>query len=198
MDIQELINYISFLNKFSSIKRFVKISKDDDFESDSEHSYQLALVGWYVSEKLGLELDIKLILKYALVHDLVEVYAGDTDPHGDDIEFILSKEQREQEAIRIIAKMYPDFHSLQESIARYESLVDNESKYIYLLDKILPIINTYLTKNSYYRERGVSYNCWKNWFAGKQAKACFYDTKFQPLLDKVVVFFKNVDRGFFG
>ena len=197
MEFQELTDYIGFLNRFTHVKRVVKIPGEKDFENDSEHSYQLAMVSWYISEKLALGLKKGLILEYALAHDLVEVYAGDTDPHRSPPEFIATKEEREKDALLKIKDAYPGFHTLHRAIENYEALADDEAKFVYLLDKILPIINTHLSGDSYYKDRGVSYNRWKEWLESKQSQAKFNDKKFQALLKKVILYFKNVERGFF-
>lgn len=197
MKFQELLDYIRFLNRFTAIKRTVKVTEEERLESNSEHSYQLALVGWYVSEKLGLGLEKGLILEYALVHDLVEVYAGDTDPYNHSQNFIASKEDREKQAFEKIRKEFPDFQSLHISIEKYESLLDKEAKFVYLLDKILPAINTYLSKDSYYFKSGVSYEHWKKHLDTKRLKAQFEEKSFQDLLDQTTSFFERVDKNFF-
>ncbi|OGI20017.1 MAG: hypothetical protein A3J06_00405 [Candidatus Moranbacteria bacterium RIFCSPLOWO2_02_FULL_48_19] len=197
MQFQELLEYIQFLNKFTAIKRTVKVSEEDRLESDSEHSYQLALVGWYVSEKLGLDLKKDLILKYALVHDLVEVYAGDTDPYNHSQDFIASQKEREEGALEKIKKKLPDFQSLHEAIEKYESLTDKEAKFVYLLDKILPVINTYLSKDAYYFKSGVSYERWKKHLDTKRLKVDFDEKSFQDLLEQIISFFRSVDKNFF-
>ena len=197
MKFQELLEYVKFLNSFTAIKRTVKVTEEERLESNSEHSYQLALVGWYVSEKLRLGLRKDLILEYALVHDLVEVYAGDTDPYNHAEDFINSKEEREKKALEKIKGNFPDFPSLYDSIKRYEMFADREAKFLYLLDKILPVINTYLSKDSYYFKSGVSYERWKKHLDTKRLKANFGEEAFQDLLEQVASFFKSVDEGFF-
>ena len=197
MEFKEFLNYVRFLNSFTAIKRTVKVTGESRLESNSEHSYQLALVGWYVSEKLDLGLNKNLIFEYALVHDLVEVYAGDTDPYNHTRDFIDSKEDREREAQEKIKKEFPDFPGLSDAIQRYETHADNEAKFLYLLDKILPVTNTYLSKDSYYFRSGVSYEQWEKHLNNKRLGIRFDETAFQNFLEQVISFFKDVDKGFF-
>ena len=198
MDLPELFKYIEFLNSFTAIKRTVKVTQDDRLESNSEHSYQLALVGWYVSERLGLGLRKELIFEYALVHDLVEVYAGDTDPYNHSKDFIASKPQREKAALEKIRQEFSDFSSLHDSIRRYETYADREAKFLYLLDKILPAINTYLTKNDYYSKSEVTFSRWKEHLNNKRLSAQFEEEKFQNMLEGVISFFSKGEGQFYN
>ena len=75
---QDLIAVQKLINDFAKVKRSVYMPESDDYENDVHHSFSLALLAWQIHDKLNLDLDVAKILKYALVHDLVEVYAGDT------------------------------------------------------------------------------------------------------------------------
>ena len=78
MKIQDLIEFTKFTHSFQQIKRVIYANGEDRNENDAEHSYQLAMACWLVVETKKLKLDLNKIVKYALVHDLVEIYAGDT------------------------------------------------------------------------------------------------------------------------
>src|SRR3989344_6781029 len=74
----ELLRFVKLTQEFKAVRRMVILAKENREENDAEHSYQLATVAWYLISTQGLKLDLGLALRYALVHDLVEVYAGDT------------------------------------------------------------------------------------------------------------------------
>lgn len=63
----------------SKVDRNHHILGSDRAENDVEHSYSVAILCWYLNDKLKLNLDIAKVLKYALVHDFPEVYAGDVN-----------------------------------------------------------------------------------------------------------------------
>jgi 5'-deoxynucleotidase YfbR-like HD superfamily hydrolase len=69
-------------------------------ENDVEHMYGLALMVWRVIEENNLPLDSAKAKDYALVHDLVEVYAGDTPNFTASAEFAADKEKREAAALQ--------------------------------------------------------------------------------------------------
>lgn len=70
--------FMSLTNSFREIKRKILIKGSSREENDSEHSFQLALLAWRIIEMGKLKLDLEKVFKYALCHDLAEVYAGDT------------------------------------------------------------------------------------------------------------------------
>lgn len=113
-------------------------------ENDAEHSYQLTMLSWYIVDVFGLDLNKDLVLKYSLVHDLVETYAGDTYIFDKNENLHTSKEEREHQALERIKSEFPEFSELWRYIVGYEKKLDNESKFVYALDKIIPVINIYL------------------------------------------------------
>lgn len=78
LELPNIINFTKLLNKFCDIERVIHSNGGDRLENDVEHSYRLAMLAWYIISSNKLSLDLDLVIKYALVHDLVEVYAGDT------------------------------------------------------------------------------------------------------------------------
>lgn len=163
--------------------------RDGHFENDSEHSYQLALVCWCANEQYNLGLNNELILKLALVHDLVEIYAGDTDAH-DNKEEIASKEVREKVAIEKLSIEYVDFKDILTSIKIYEERNTNEAKLVHFLDKITPDVNIYNSNSNYYKDRKVTMDGWVDWLFGKiQYEALSGNLK--SLVDESVSYIKN-------
>lgn len=154
--LQQLLDFVAFTQKFREIERAIIFSRDKRFENDSEHSYQLALVSWYIISQRKLKLDIGKVIQYALAHDLVEIYAGDT-PMGDkNQEYIDSKHQREVDALERIKEEFIEFPELISMMEKYESREDEESKFVYALDKILPPLNIYLDKGYSWKVKNIS------------------------------------------
>jgi 5'-deoxynucleotidase YfbR-like HD superfamily hydrolase len=112
----------------------------DRFENDAEHSFLLATLGCAIARHIDPKLDLGKISQYALVHDMVEAYAGDTtiwasaDKHA-------SKAKREEEALHVIERSFGDqFPWMQETIKAYERFNEPESCFVYALDKIIPYV----------------------------------------------------------
>lgn len=165
--INGLVDLISFSQVFMGIVRTVKIGTRELKEGDAEHSHQLGLVAWYLSEKLRLGLDKGKIFEYAAVHDLVEVYAGDTDPYNSSPTLVESKSERELQGLEKIRNRFPDFPQLADAIKSYESRAEKESRLVYAVDKMLPVMNTLVSNDTYYVDSGVTFERWKALTKGK-------------------------------
>lgn len=155
IELPNLLRFTKLLNEFRQIRRVVLVNGEDRWENDVEHSYQLAMVGWYLLQQDNFGLDCDLVLKYSLVHDLVEVYTGDTYIYGDKSD-LATKQERESRALAKLVEEYYDFPELVSLIKGYESKSDRESKFVYVLDKILPILNIYLDNGRTWKEKEVS------------------------------------------
>lgn len=155
MNIHSILNFTKLLNNFRAIKRVVFTVGDGKQENDSEHSYQLAMLAWYIISMESLKLDKDLVIKYALVHDLVEVYAGDTYFYRSDKEE-KDKKDRENKSLKRIKEEFPGFDDVYILIDNYEKRLDSESRFVYALDKLLPAMNIYLDGGRDWRRHKVT------------------------------------------
>lgn len=152
-----LLNIFKLTHAFQHIQRRLHVTGEERWENDAEHSFQLALISWYIVQKEKLPLKLDKICMYALAHDLVEVYAGDTFAHDKDAAVHASKAEREGLAAMRLQAEFSDFPELHEVIQGYEHLVDEESRLVYALDKILPPTNIYIDGGRTWRELGITY-----------------------------------------
>ncbi|HSX28148.1 MAG TPA: HD domain-containing protein [Candidatus Saccharimonadales bacterium] len=106
-------------------------------ENVGEHSYMLATLGCALAPQLDSSLDTGKIAQFALVHDLVEIYAGDTSVWANQTE-LQHKPQREHAAAKQIAQTTKPFPWVSATIQEYELKDTPESCFVYALDKILP------------------------------------------------------------
>ena len=150
----QLIDFIEFTHEFEKVVRIARVPNGERFENDAEHSYQLAMVAWFLIEHDKLKLNRELCFMYALAHDLVEVYAGDT--YVLDTKNILSKHKREKDAFKKIQKRFSNFKTLTKIIEKYEKRIDDESKFIYALDKLIPPIQIYMEDGKLFHEKKIS------------------------------------------
>jgi len=123
---------------FAKVKRAVPLADTNDAENDVEHSYGLAMTCWYLHDKIAQNLDLGKILRYALAHDIVEIHAGDTYPW--DKAAVATKYEREKAAMRQIEQDWHDFPMIVEFAEGYADKIDEEAKFAYAVDKLLPII----------------------------------------------------------
>ena len=155
-DIHRLIELQRLLVSFSQVERMTHRLQAGEYirENDTEHSYNLAMTAWYLAAWFP-ELDKDTLIKYALVHDLVEVHAGDTYIYGSKEE-IASKEKREADALVRIESDWNDFTDMTDTIRTYEERRDDESKFVYALDKIMPIMMIYVHDGYTWKKNGIT------------------------------------------
>lgn len=157
MNIHNLLKFTTFLNLFQQVERTLYVTGTERNENDAEHCFQLAITAWYINHTGEFGLNDEKLIKYALAHDLVEVYAGDTYFHTTDATLKDTKAQREHDALLRIQDELADFGELTTYIAQYEEKADPESRFIYALDKILPVINIYLDNGRSWQRDKVTY-----------------------------------------
>lgn len=127
---------------FGRVDRITYHPDSTTLESDTDHTIMLGLIGCAFAAECLPELDLGLVAQFALVHDLVEVYAGDTPTlHALSADARAGKEQREHAAyLRIRAEFSGSLPWLPRTIEAYEHLRAPEARYVKALDKLLPKI----------------------------------------------------------
>lgn len=155
--LEKLLRFISFSNEMRKVVRQIKLKGSRRKENDAEHSFQMALVAWYLISTQKFNLNLERVLMMCLAHDLVEVYAGDTFFYADS-KIIDGKADREMAALKKIETEFPEFPSLILIIEDYEKLGCAESEFVMALDKILPILDIYLDGGRVWHEHHVTFD----------------------------------------
>ena len=156
MDLKRLLGFSELIVAFGKVERICYVPGTDRHENDIEHSYLLAMLGWYIISTEKLALDLGKVLQLALAHDLVEVHAGDTYVYSKDAAHLESKREREAAAAARLAEDFPEIPGIHEAMAEYEQRETPEARFVYTLDKILPIIVNYEGKGKGWKEHGVT------------------------------------------
>jgi putative hydrolase of HD superfamily len=157
---KRLLDLQTILIQFLEIDRkvFVPDGKlTDRFENDVEHSFNLAMLGWYLSQVYP-SLDKNLIIQFALIHDLVEVYAGDIMAIGRTEEEQKNKDLAEKEALINLQKQWPDFSDMTNMIEKYEEQKLPEAVFVKSLDKLAPLLLQILSKGKTWKHHDMSRN----------------------------------------
>jgi putative hydrolase of HD superfamily len=121
------------------IMRAITVPDDRErHENDAEHSFSLGIAALCLAPLMSGRLNMQLVCTYALIHDLAEIYAGDTPVYAT-AELQASKEAREKAArVKLQRRFGSRFPWLIRYIDNYAAMQDEESKFVYALDKILP------------------------------------------------------------
>ncbi len=123
-------------------------------ENDAEHSWSLCLYALVLSEYAEEGTDLLKALKMALIHDMVEIYAGDTflyDKEGNE-----SKAEREKDAAdRIFGILGRQGLALKAIWEEFEENKSKEARFINTMDRFQPVILNFLSGGKTWKEHGV-------------------------------------------
>lgn len=152
-------------------------------ENDIEHSLSVAVLCWFIHDKYDIDLDIGKILKYAIAHDFVELYAGDINAFADKAAR-KNKVELEKDSLKKMSSEFKDFPDMIEIMEAYENKADEEALFVWTVDKMQALIMGDLDKWRPYEEYGIHYD----WFVekyteqlGRSSKHC--KTIFEGLLE---------------
>ena len=159
MDISERlekqVKFMLELDKLKNIYRQSYVLNEDRKENDSEHSWHLAVMAFLLAEYSNKPVDVLHVMKMVLVHDVVEIDAGDTYCY--DTEGYKSKAEREEKAAQRIFGILPDdqreeFYSLWRE---FEDCQTDDAKFAALLDRIQPMLLNYTKNGRAWTEHGI-------------------------------------------
>lgn len=126
-------------NEFTALKRSHYLPETEIKEDDTSHSYSLALMAWQMNEMLDAGFDDGLILKYALPHDFVELYAGDVNAFAAP-EARQQKKLDEQRAFERLSREYAHTPHFLAAIEGYQTHADETAWFVWGCDKIQALI----------------------------------------------------------
>lgn len=152
------IDFIKEIDKIKYIQRKTKLFNSDRPENDAEHSWHLALMAIVLSEYANESLDLLKVVKMVLIHDIVEIDAGDTFIY--DLQKNHSNTETERLAANRIFGILPQEQS-EELIAiweEFEAGCTPESKFARAMDRLEPLLQNSSNNGGTWHEPGVNYN----------------------------------------
>ena len=133
----KILQFIEEIEKLKLINRINTLSDCSRQESDAEHSWHLAMIILLLKDELGIKFNVEKAIKIALVHDLIEIYAGDSWP-ANDKEKIKKKIIEKESAEKLFAQLPRDLRNEFENYwLEYENAKTDEAKIVKGLDKIV-------------------------------------------------------------
>lgn len=143
--LRKQIEFIIVIDEMKNVLRRNLVADASRRENDAEHSWHLAIMAMLLEEYSADKVDIAKVMKIALVHDLVEVYAGDTFAY--DVKGNEDKLDREIMAADKLFGMLKDGQGeeIRALWDEFEAKETAESKYANAIDRLQPLILNYLT-----------------------------------------------------
>jgi len=157
MNIDRLIQLGRLSLQFSRVNRITLHEDGERLESDTDHTFMLTLIACAIaSEHPELGLDVGLVAQLCQVHDLVEVYAGDTPTLNITAEERVIKAMREAEALQQLLREFHHVPWLWGMLRRYEEQNCLESHFVRYVDKLMPKITHLLNDGAALAPQGVT------------------------------------------
>lgn len=137
------IEFLVELDKMKNIRRQTRVLHEDRAENDAEHAWHLAMLALVLSEYADEPIDLKTVLATVLIHDIVEIDAGDTyayDEAGN-----ATKAEREQKAAERLFHMLPDDQGayMRQLWDAFEAQSTPEARFANSLDRVQPLMLNY-------------------------------------------------------
>jgi 5'-deoxynucleotidase YfbR-like HD superfamily hydrolase len=140
-------------------------------ENDVEHSWSVAVLACALAPAVDTQLDLGKISQFALVHDLVEIHAGDTKNFTASAEDKATKADREAAALHRLQSDFAAFPWLAATIAEYETMDSSEAQFVYAVDKYITVIYDLLDHGRFLAEIGVDKARYDSTLSAQRIKA---------------------------
>ena len=151
------IDFIKEIDKIKYVQRRTKLFNSNRPENDAEHSWHLAMMVFVLAEHSNETLDIVKTLKMVLIHDIVEIDAGDTFIY-DAVKAHSNTEEERLAAERIFGLLPPG--QAEEFIAvweEFEAGKTKEARFARSVDRLQPLLQNLSNNGGTWTEFGIDY-----------------------------------------
>lgn len=154
--LEEQVAFLLEADRLKTVLRRSRLADGSRLENSAEHSWHLALFAAVLVEHAAEEVDLLRILRMLLVHDLVEIDAGDTFAY--DEEATLSKVERERAAADRLFALLPggqaeEWRALWDE---FEARETSDARFAAAVDRLQPVLLNYASGGSSWREHGIT------------------------------------------
>ncbi|GAA0876067.1 HD domain-containing protein [Wandonia haliotis] len=151
------IAFIKEIDKIKYIRRRTRLFNSDRNENDAEHSWHLAMMALVLSDYSDAEVDLLKVIKMVLIHDIVEIDAGDTfiyDPNKNH-----ENTEEELKSAQRIFGLLPEKQAAEfiEIWTEFEEGVSEEAKFARAMDRLEPLLQNTSNDGGTWKEFGVRY-----------------------------------------
>ena len=181
--LRKQLDFALEVDKEKNIFRQTHLSGHGRNENDAEHAWHMALMAYILKEYANEPVDIAKVMLMCMIHDVVEIDAGDT--YAYDAEGIKTQKEREDKAKERIFSLLPDDQraGLIALFDEFEAYETPESKYAHAMDNLQPLLLNNSNGGSDWKEHGVT----ADQVYGRQSKTRLGSEKlYQEVTDKLI------------
>lgn len=184
--LQQQMNFVMEIDKLKQITRQTYISSGERKETDAEHSYSLALMVPLLCEHANEKIDVTKTMLMVLLHDIVEIDAGDTYAY-DEVGYLTKRDREVAAADRIFNILPKDQAEYYRSLwEEFEAEETPEAKFAASLDRVQPMTLNNYTGGKAWREHEVHLDkVMKRSSSVKEGSEALWDYM-KPIIDKNV------------
>ena len=153
--LRQQLQFILEIDDLKNVLRRSYLIDSSRHENSAEHSWHLAVAAMVLAEHAKEQIDISKVIRLVLVHDLVEIDAGDTFIYDDAGN--VGKAAREQDAANRLFGVLPEDQA-QSFMALWREFEDRqtpEAKFAFALDRLMPILHNVFTQGGSWKEYGI-------------------------------------------
>ena len=144
------------IDSLKSVLRRNSVTDGSRRENSGEHSWHLALMAIVLAPHAGVSVDVGRVVEMLLVHDLVEIDAGDTFVY--DTEAAAQKEDLERRAADRLFALIPGDEGtrLRATWDEFEAAVTPEARYAHSVDRIAPLLLNHANRGELWADYGIT------------------------------------------
>lgn len=155
-----LLQQIEFIAEIDNLKQILRrtflLDKSRN-ENSAEHSWHLAIMAMVLVEYAGSDVDINRVLRMLLIHDLVEIDAGDTFLFDESVSADLKAEREQMAAERIFNLLPSDLAiELRALWEEFEARQTADAIFAASMDRLQPLLQNYFTKGGAWQQHGIT------------------------------------------
>jgi 5'-deoxynucleotidase YfbR-like HD superfamily hydrolase len=156
--LEQQIRFIVEIDKLKSVYRRTYLINERRNENTAEHSWHLAMSAMLLAEYSNEPVDVLKVIKMALIHDIVEIDAGDTFVY--DLQALSDKAERERAAADRLFRLLPvdQNNELRQLWEEFESRQTPEARFAAALDRFIPQLHNYYTSGGSWRVHGITHD----------------------------------------
>lgn len=153
--LERQLDFILEIDRLKSVLRQTPLADGSRLENSAEHSWHLALMAVLLAEYADAPVDLLRVIKMILVHDLVEIDAGDTYCY--DEQACRDKARRERAAADRIFRLLPagQREEIRLLWEEFERRLTPEARFANALDRLQPALLNFQTRGRAWRSHGV-------------------------------------------
>lgn len=187
--LKKQLDFILEIDKEKNILRQTHLSGHGRRENDAEHAWHMAIMAYLLREYSNEPVDIAKVMIMCLIHDVVEIDAGDT--YAYDAEGLKTQKAREEAAKERIYSLLPDDQKqdLQALFDEFEERKTPEARFARALDNLQPLLLNNSNDGGDWREHQVT----AEQVYGRQRRTAEGSAKLYEVTDQLIQ--ENIAKG---